>query len=764
MVGQLRLSGRVVDEDHLGLPLVQMTIDSISLRTNMEGAYSVDVAKGVHRIHIQFTGYQDVDTLVLVKKSVEQVFRMTPFVQELEVANITYNLAKEKAETGYALTSISTKELQAQSLEINEVLTRSSGLSVRSGGGLGSRSTISINGLGGRAVRFFLDGVPMDYFGSSFSINTIPISIIDRVDVYKGVIPAELGSDALGGAINLSTKKLQKNQLELSYSMGSFNTHRLNIYGHYRDSVSGFTADAFAFYNYSANNYEVWGDDIHVTNPETFMIDRDVRVKRFHDAFRSAAAKINLGYTDKKWADQFYLGFLASGMDKEIQHGSTMQTVYGEAKYQQQVFMPHLVYKKMNIVKNLDVNLFASYSLLNRQRIDTSRNIYNWYGDIEGQRTLGGEQTRTLNELDEKASLLRLNAIYYLHKHHRLVFNNVMSLLKRDENDPILTNKNDGYWSPQYYNKNILGVSLKGEFEKYKVDYSVFAKSFSYAAQVKTSYYDQGTMYFEPSSSENNQFGTGMALSYHFSAFGSLLFSVEKTARLPESDEILGDGLSTVYSDSLRPEQSKNINLGAVLRFREKKDLKITSTSNFFYRDVTDLIQAYQYDNNTFINMNFEKVRMTGVDASVKLKYKTKLEYMVSLSLLNPILKTKTNQLGEAKINYNTRMPNMPFVNHSQTLKYTLHDVFKKTNRLSFYWNLYYVGEFHRYSEIIGKYNKDKIPQQLINSCGVSYLMLKQKLSIGFDAKNLFDEQAFDNYAVQKPGRSMFAKVTYIFN
>ena len=51
----------------------------------------------------------------------------------------------------------------------------------------------------------------MDYFGSSYSINNFPVSLVDRIDVYKGVVPVELGSDALGGAINLVTSQQANN-------------------------------------------------------------------------------------------------------------------------------------------------------------------------------------------------------------------------------------------------------------------------------------------------------------------------------------------------------------------------------------------------------------------------------------------------------------------------------------------------------------------------------------------------------------------------
>lgn len=49
--------------------------------------------------------------------------------------------------------------------------------------------------------------MPLDTKGSGVSLANLPINIIDRIEIYKGVVPASLGTDALGGAINIITKQ-----------------------------------------------------------------------------------------------------------------------------------------------------------------------------------------------------------------------------------------------------------------------------------------------------------------------------------------------------------------------------------------------------------------------------------------------------------------------------------------------------------------------------------------------------------------------------
>ena len=114
----------------------------------------------------------------------------------------------------------------------------------------------SLNGFSGKQVKFFIDGIPMDDFGSSFQLNNIPINLAERIEVYKGVVPIGLGADALGGAVNIVTKNVRKNYVDASYSYGSFNTHRSVINTAFV-AESGFTFQLNAFQNYSDINGSV---------------------------------------------------------------------------------------------------------------------------------------------------------------------------------------------------------------------------------------------------------------------------------------------------------------------------------------------------------------------------------------------------------------------------------------------------------------------------------------------------------------------------
>ena len=290
---------------------------------------------------------------------------------------------RKMKELGFAVGMVETNKASIQSLQTTDLLDRTAGIRIRQSGGMGSDTQFNINGLTGNSVRIFIDGVPIRNFGNSFSLSSIPPALIERIEVYKGVVPTHLAEDALGGAINVVMKKSSSNNLSASYSFGSFNTHQANVNGHYRNNKTGFTVGGGAFYNYTDNDYKVWGDQVYVVeDPTTSGRMSYVTARRFHDSFQSMGVNADIGFTGLKWADRLTAGVVVSDMDKDIQHGATMEVVYGNRRSETVSQMVNLKYEKMNIFDRLSVNLYGSYSHANRTVIDTIADIYNWNGVV----------------------------------------------------------------------------------------------------------------------------------------------------------------------------------------------------------------------------------------------------------------------------------------------------------------------------------------------------------------------------------------------
>jgi iron complex outermembrane receptor protein len=115
-------------------------------------------------------------------------------------------------------------------LGVNEVLKNVAGLNIRNSLGLMSASTTNklyMRGFGGTDARslILLDGVPLnDSLMGSVEWNQIPMSSIQRIEVVKGSGSSLYGSNAMGGVINIITKKPKEQKTDVSFSYGSMET------------------------------------------------------------------------------------------------------------------------------------------------------------------------------------------------------------------------------------------------------------------------------------------------------------------------------------------------------------------------------------------------------------------------------------------------------------------------------------------------------------------------------------------------------------
>jgi len=110
-----------------------------------------------------------------------------------------------------------------------EILSRTPASNVRSVGGLGQYSSLSLRGGGAQQVAFFLDGVPLGGADAGLlDLGELPLDTLEHVEIYRGFIPIAFGGAALGGAINLVSKIHRgSTRLRLRTASGSFGSREL---------------------------------------------------------------------------------------------------------------------------------------------------------------------------------------------------------------------------------------------------------------------------------------------------------------------------------------------------------------------------------------------------------------------------------------------------------------------------------------------------------------------------------------------------------
>lgn len=121
---------------------------------------------------------------------------------------------------------ISKKELQKMPVSsLNEILNSINGVDVRQRGPFGTQADVSIDGGSFEQTMILWNGVKMgDAQTAHHSMNLpIPLGAIERIEVLRGPAARIYGINALTGAINIVTKTIDSDYLELhAYAASSF--------------------------------------------------------------------------------------------------------------------------------------------------------------------------------------------------------------------------------------------------------------------------------------------------------------------------------------------------------------------------------------------------------------------------------------------------------------------------------------------------------------------------------------------------------------
>ena len=746
-------------------------------QTNGKGDFSLRVRHGNHTLSVDCVGYEYYETPIKVNAINRLSLNITLEDKQynLKASVIRAQSEKKEIETkGFAVNVVEMQKLAVQSVQTNELLDRTAGVRIRQDGGMGSRANYNINGLSGNAIKIFIDGVPASNYGAAFSLSSIPPALIERIEIYKGVVPGHLSEDALGGAINIILKQRRKSSLTTSYSFGSFNTHQWNTSGSHRWN-SGLTFDGSVFYNYSDNNYKVWGNDIEFKQSDgTITKSNGKKVERFHDAYESMGGKFDIGFTGVKWADQFVIGAILSQNYQEIQNGTTMQVVYGDRHTRRGSTVFTMKYNKKDFLLNgLSLKADASRSNLMRQTIDTVGIIYDWLGPIrypDGsfvKYSSGAESgsAKTTVKNRDYTTMARGSLSYRINNSHTFFANYLFNDFQRKVSDDLQPAALQRLRNTRDLQKSILSFTYENSSFSGRLKASIFYKHYFQKVTANEPYYDSSDREYKINvtnmSIDHN--GYGLTLSFALLRDLYLLGSVENALRLPSADELFGNGSdNSLAAIALNPERSLNTNLGLSYEYRIQAHT-FGINSSIYFRDTKDMIrEAILEGRNEYSQAeNLEAVLTKGIDAELNYNYADKINFRFNVSKFDVLFNTKYNAKGEPYNYYRMQIRNEPSFKLNGQLTYFMKNILLIDSKSSVYYNINYVNGFYRNWANVGSKNRDYIPKQYPMDLGLTYTFPKNKIALSFDAKNILNQQVFDNFGLQKPGRAFFAKITY---
>ena len=164
--------------------------------------------------------------------------------------------ARTVDETLTPVTVITRKDIEKyQATDVAEVLRRVPGISITNNGGMGKVTSVRLRGTAANHLLVLIDGVQI---GSatlgSVSFEHLSLDQVERIEVVRGPRSSLYGSEAIGGVVQIFTRKGGKGfQPEIIASIGSHNAQKLNV------NLAG--GDADTWFNVNAGTEKTDGID-----------------------------------------------------------------------------------------------------------------------------------------------------------------------------------------------------------------------------------------------------------------------------------------------------------------------------------------------------------------------------------------------------------------------------------------------------------------------------------------------------------------------
>ena len=631
---------------------------------------------------------------------------------------------------------------------LSGLIDRTTGVKIREDGGIGSDFELSVNGMSGSSVRYFIDGVPLDTKGSGVTIANMPVSMVDYVEVYKGVMPSWLCSDVLGGAVNIVTHRRKSDYLEASYGVGSFHTHQGEVCGQHVFS-NGLTLRPSVAVNYSKNDYlmkdvEVWDEEAGLYLPR--------ERRRFHDDYFSLLGQLEVGVSDKPWADNCFVTLTYNKVDKELQTNQVQNYVIGMADNRSSAWSVALRYQKRDfLMKKLNASLSLSHTWDHSVATDTAHRKYDWNGDyIKSSRNEMTGRAFMQRHYKRPLTLAKADLAYRFSDEHLINLSYSFNRTGNDRWDEV-----DASFEPanDLFAKHVFGLAYNQALLQGRLYNTFFVKDYVNHLQIEQSdlYFITGSKTMTGSNTQNS-FGGGLGTKFELMPLLAVKANYEHSVRLPLARELLGNGTTIFANTTLKPEESNNLNAGVFGTFASGRH-SLYYELNGFLRYVENYIQPQISDDEGYLQyVNQPAVSIKGLEGELRYDWDKRLQAVANISWQDARDDKRYKDDGKPSITYNNHVPNRPWLFASADVHYRFGNVVAGLDYQWVHW-FYLSWEAYGLPE-----TKARIPEKNLLGANVTYSWQDNRYSVSVDCQNLLDQTVYDNYKLQKPGRALFVK------
>ena len=279
----------------------------------------------------------------------------------------------DKGDNSISMLTISNEEIkQSTATNVSELLQQVAGIDIRRRGAEGMQADLYIRGGSFDQTLLLIDGIKVEdpQTGHHTMNMTIPLEVIEKIEIIKGSASRIYGQNAFTGAVNIITKKKIKNDLSIELSNGSFDQKR-----------GGFTIQkelksSDILFNYSRKESDGYRYNTDYENDE-FFIKSNFKIK---DQKISTIGAFN----ERKFgANGFYASPAAIDQYEETQASLIgFSTTY---RTDDLILKPKLYWKRnqdMYVYLRQDPSVYRNLHISNKVGIEINASASNFLGNL----------------------------------------------------------------------------------------------------------------------------------------------------------------------------------------------------------------------------------------------------------------------------------------------------------------------------------------------------------------------------------------------
>ncbi len=232
----VHITGKIISEKNKPIQDVIVNHNGRISLSNKNGIYTIENPNYQKKILFHKIGYTDIEVEFSKLKTTTIMNFEAIELEGLSTIGKQWQptISPDTGKKTIKINKNSTKYISLPQILKNEANINIKGISLP-----GSKQTISITGNETKHSVIMLDGIKLNSQGEAFDLSTIPVEIIDKIEILDGSGSAIAGSGSVGGIINIVTKShndcenLQQDRINLSSYFGSYN-YQKNVLGFFK--------------------------------------------------------------------------------------------------------------------------------------------------------------------------------------------------------------------------------------------------------------------------------------------------------------------------------------------------------------------------------------------------------------------------------------------------------------------------------------------------------------------------------------------------